>query len=329
MTLRKPLKLAIGTTVAVVFLWLTLRNMEPKNVNDALASSRISFMAFAFLSVIVGYSCRIERWRLMLTFENATLRWSVCAGPMLASFAANNILPFRAGDLMRALAFNGTLGTTSGVVLATVFVERLLDLLTVLGLFGVAIAALDIGSHGAVGVSGVLLIGIAAAVLSIVLFPSILAPLIGVLTRCAAQWAPRFGTRIGEEGAKSLSTLEHLARGGRMMPLVLWSVAAWVAEGCAFWFTALALPSLTRPNGGWLALPVSAFATLVPSTPGYVGTFDYFTVVAMTTVGNDPTSSTVYGFLIHIVVWLPSTVVGGTYLLLRSIRGQGSKVMAS
>ena len=66
------------------------------------------------------------------------LTWRQCAGPLLGSFAANNILPFRAGDVLAAFAFNSRLKVSSGIVLATLFVERLLDLLMVLVLFGVA-----------------------------------------------------------------------------------------------------------------------------------------------------------------------------------------------
>jgi len=65
----------------------------------------------------------------------------------MASFAANNVLPFRAGDVLRSFAFNRKLGTTSGVVIATLFVERLLDLLILLILLGAALAFFNLDSN--------------------------------------------------------------------------------------------------------------------------------------------------------------------------------------
>jgi uncharacterized membrane protein YbhN (UPF0104 family) len=116
---------------------------------------------------------------------------------------------------------------------------------------------------------------------------------------------------------KSLGTLEHLSEGRTMSRLVMWSLFAWLSEGCVFWLLALALPSIVAPWGGWLALPVGTLATLIPSTPGYVGTFDFFTARAMTLVGNATSAATAYALLVHAMVWLPPTLVGGLHLLIR------------
>ena len=101
-----------------------------------------------------------------------------------------------------------------------------------------------------------------------------------------------------------------------MIKLIAWSVAVWLAEGCVFWFSALALSSIKFPIAGWFALPVGTLATLIPSTPGYVGTFDYFTVRAMTSMGNSHIASTAYAILVHVLLWLPPTLIGGVYLFL-------------
>jgi uncharacterized membrane protein YbhN (UPF0104 family) len=101
-----------------------------------------------------------------------------------------------------------------------------------------------------------------------------------------------------------------------MIRLVIWSLAAWLAEGGVFWFSGLALSSITTPTAGWLALPVGTLATLIPSTPGYVGTFDFFTVKAMSALGNSTPASTAYALLVHVLLWLPPTLIGGVYLLL-------------
>ena len=329
MKFRKGLQLAIGLLLAALFLWLTVRHIEPGDISRALEGASIVGIAGALLGVIVGYSCRIERWRLMLISANPSLRWRDSAGPLLASFAANNVLPFRAGDVMRSLAFNTQLGTTPGVVLATVFVERLLDLLTVLGLLGVAMAMFGSRAASVAQVSGFLLMTMVTAVSLVLLFPGVMTPLARTLAKCAARWLPRVGEKIAREIDGSIATLQHLSGSGRMTVLVLWSVAAWTAEGCAYWLTALSFPSLAEPMAGWLALPVGALATLVPSTPGYVGTFDYFTAQAMAALGNDRSSATIYALLIHSVVWLPCTVAGGAYLLFRSFTNSNRSAFAS
>lgn len=317
MTTKKGLQFALGLCVAAVFLWLTLKDIDSAQIRRSLASARLRDVISALAAVTAGYFCRIQRWRLMLTHTNPNLTWRRCAGPFLASFAANNLLPLRAGDVMRAFAFTAELRVSSGVVLATVVVERMLDLLIILAVFAAALTAFDVSSVHLVGTGGILFLGIAAVVAFVLVRPRLLIPVMQIAANYAGRSLPKLGPAISEEMLKSAATFEHLAGRSRLASLVLWSVLAWLLEGCAFWFAAMAVPSVVAPAAGWLALPVSALATLVPSTPGYVGTFDYFTLMAMRTVGNDAASAAAYAFIIHVVVWLPSTVLGCAYLAIR------------
>lgn len=317
MTLSKSLRLCLGAALALIFLWLVLRQVRLDEIERAFAGASMAWLACALLTFAVGYACRIERWRLMLVRENPALKWQDCAGPLLAGFAGNNVLPFRAGDLLRAFAFGRVLGATSGVVLATLFVERLLDLLVILILLGATLAIFGTDAARLAGVGGVALLAIAAAMCVILLFPALLTPCLKLVAAVVIRLAPQLGGKVRVEIDKSLATLHQLAQGHTMRKLMFWSLAAWIAEGFVFWFAAAALASVTAAHAAWLALPVGTLATLIPSTPGYVGTFDYFIVRSMTELGNPAASATAYALLVHAILWLPPTLAGGLYLLLR------------
>ncbi|TJZ77366.1 lysylphosphatidylglycerol synthase transmembrane domain-containing protein [Chitiniphilus eburneus] len=312
---KQAARLGLGILLAVFFLWLIARQIDPAALVQAFAGTRGGWVALALAMFCVGYACRIARWRAMLARDNPALRWSNCAGPLLASFAANNVLPFRAGDVLRAFAFNARLGTSAGTVLATLFVERLLDLLMVLVMLGAALAAFGLEASRFAGLGSAALITVALAILVLLLFPQLFAPLARLAGKLAGRVSPTLGEKLSTEIERGLATLGHLAAGSTMARLVGWSLAAWIAEGTVFWMAALALPELTTAAAGWLALPVGTLATLIPSTPGYVGTFDYFTVRAMTALGNGQAAATAYAFLVHALLWLPPTVVGGLYFL--------------
>lgn len=160
MTVKKILRLVLGLSFAAFFLWLILRQISIEEIKQAFEGASLSWVMAALVAFAVGYSCRIERWRLMLQRDNPKLNWSNCAGPLMASVAANNILPFRAGDVVRAFGFNRRLGISPGIAITTLFVERLLDMLMLLILLGVALAFFGMDSSRFVGVgSAVLIIG--------------------------------------------------------------------------------------------------------------------------------------------------------------------------
>ncbi|MBN5142021.1 flippase-like domain-containing protein [Stenotrophomonas maltophilia] len=321
---RKVLRLLVGVGVAGLFGWLVLRQVSVEQMKNAFANVGWGWLGLALFCFLLGYSARIERWRRMLARDNADLRWRDCAGPFMGSFAMNNVLPMRAGDILRAFAFNDRLGVTSGVVVATLFVERLLDLLMVVLLLGIALWVSGASDSLAGGV-GIWTLAAAGLVIALaLLFPGAFSPLLAWGGRLLSRISPRIGARVQGELLKGVDTLGHLSGKGTMAGLMLWSVLAWTGEGLVFYLCAKALASLAVAAAAWLALPLGTLATLLPGTPGYVGTFDYFVVRAMKAMGNGVAESTVYALLVHFMLWLPPTVIGGLFLMTRSMRGKPS-----
>ncbi|WP_284209173.1 lysylphosphatidylglycerol synthase transmembrane domain-containing protein, partial [Chitiniphilus shinanonensis] len=192
---KQAARLGLGILLALFFLWLIARQIDPAALAQAFAGTRGGWVAAGLALFCVGYACRIARWRVMLARDNPALRWIDCAGPLLASFAANNVLPFRAGDVLRAFAFNARLGTSAGTVLATLFVERLLDLLMVLVLLGAALAVFGLDASRFAGLGSAALIAVALAILVVLLFPRLFAPPARLAGRLAGRVSPALCAR--------------------------------------------------------------------------------------------------------------------------------------
>ena len=65
----------------------------------------------------------------------------------------------------------------------------------------------------------------------------------------------------------------------------------------------------------WFACATGTLATLIPSSPGYVGTFDYFAILGMMAYGAGRAISTAFAMLVHLLLWLPVTLAGAAYLV--------------
>lgn len=317
--MKKFTRLGLGFAFALFFLWLVLRQLNIEQLKNAFISAELAYICVAVVIFYVGYACRIERWRIMLSQESPGLTWLCCAGPLMASVAANNVLPFRAGDLLRAFGFNKRLSISAATSLTTLFVERLLDLLMVVGFLGVSLAYFGLESSSVVGVGGGFLMMAGLAILVVLLFPAFFRPIAFWFCKCLTKISPAIGAKVQSEIEKIFSALIHTSKGATMVRLIIWSLLAWLFEGIVFWLVAIALPSVTNSLASWLALPVGTLATVIPSTPGYVGTFDYFTAQAMLALGNDAIGAAAFAFLVHLVLWLPPLIVGGAYLLIHPV----------
>ena len=290
------------------------RQARLEETRSALSEIDHAWLVAAVGALGIGYSCRIQRWREMLARDNPRVTWKKCAGPFLGSFAVNNLVPFRGGDILRSIGFEESLGASSGIVLATLFIERLLDLLMLLLFLLVMLAVFHLRSGPIAGIAGGVLIGSLVAIVALLVFPPILKPFLLLGGSLALRFLPRFGHKIADEIHRSLATLEHLATGRKMFCLIGWSLLAWTAEGCVFWCTARSLPTVTTPMAAWLAFPIGSLAVLLPGTPGEIGTFHYFVGRAMTEIGNNPATGVAYALLVHAVLWIATTLVGGACL---------------
>lgn len=317
--MKKYARLVIGFSLASLFLWLVLRQLNIEQLKSAFLTTNLAYICPAIIIFYIGYACRIQRWRTMLSQENPSLTWSNCAGPLMASVAANNVLPFRAGDLLRAFGFNKRLSISAATSLTSLFVERLLDLLMVVGFLGVFLAYFGLESLSVVGVGSSFLVMTGFAILILLLFPAFFRPIAFGVCTYISKISPQFGAKVRKELEKIFSALIHTSKGSTMVWLIIWSLLAWIFEGIVFWLVSLSLPSVSNPLASWLALPVGTLATVIPSTPGYVGTFDYFTAQAMLALGNDSIGAAAFAFLVHLVLWLQPLIAGGTYLLLRPV----------
>ncbi len=312
---RKLLQLLVGLAFATAFAWLMLRHLDTARVAQAMGAARPQALLAAAGLLCLGYLCRVLRWRAMLVRNNPQLKALDCAGPLLASFAANNVLPFRAGDVMRAFVFNDRLRTTSGVVMATLIVERLLDLLMVVLLLAAALSVFPGATHTLLGVGLPALLLAAAIIVAVLHFPQLFSPVLYLLDALARRIPA--AARVRAEIQRARDALQELAVGRTLWALLAWSLAAWLAEGCVYVLVAWSMADIVATQAAWLALPIGTLATLIPSTPGYVGTFDYFAAQAMQLGGNAPVAAAAFALLVHIILWLPPTVVGGLYLVIR------------
>jgi uncharacterized protein (TIRG00374 family) len=304
-----------GLIVAAAFVALLARRVDWSEVKRVLAGADSRLLLVALLALAADMAARITRWWLMLRTLEPALRLSSCIRPFMSSLALNNTVPLRAGDVFRVFGFRRSLGAPTAHVVGTLVLERLLDLLVLLAiLFACLLGTADafprpflIGA-GLAGGAALLALGV------LTFFPG---PVTGGLQRLVVRafggrkWAPA-ASRAVAQLTQSVGLLRHAGQATRLLGLTL---VAWLLEGavfaCVMWSLGI---DLGWPAAG-LSLGAATLATLLPSSPGYVGTFDYFAALGLTAYGATLVAATAFALLVHLVLWLPVTLIGLALLL--------------
>jgi uncharacterized protein (TIRG00374 family) len=95
------------------------------------------------------------------------------------------------------------------------------------------------------------------------------------------------------------------------------TLAVWLIEGAIFWLVAQSLALDVAPLEGCFLLVLTAFFSLIPAAPGYVGTFEAAVVFGLNAIGVAGGQALSFALLVRFVLFFPITVVGLALLVSR------------
>jgi glycosyltransferase 2 family protein len=308
------IKQGFGLLVTVGCIYFIFRNVDRHALWLALSEFHWPLLVFGLCSLVVGYTARIIRWTMMLNGAGAKVTFRQCVAPFLGSIALNNVLPLRIGDVLRALVFPGALGLDRSTATASVILERLVDLLSLLICFAIAMATTNLQhapswlQETAETLAVLGSVGLFCVVFGSPLLARLLTYMLGRLEN--AGKSPKLLNALGF--ARDLfASMAQMSRFRLMLALFGLSVVVWVGELGLY-------VSLLRGTGiganiaaGLLFMSMATLATLVPSSPGYIGPFHLAAFAAISMLGGTTAQATSLALLAHLSVWLSTTIVGG------------------
>lgn len=295
---------------------------DPRALLAELTGSNPVYIVPAIAIYFVGVWLRAWRWRLLMS-PFASVPTGRLLRVILIGFAVNNSLPLRLGELVRTFLLRRSHDVPIASSLATILIERLLDVFALCGLLTlvlllapiqgwVLVLAITGASIAAAGAAGLLVVAVTPKALLEKLFSFG----IGI--------ANRIHPKLGQLAASIVDGLRILEDVRAVLQIVPLSILCWVAELGLYAFLAESLDL----NAGWLGLMagmvVANLVTVLPSAPGYVGTFDLALQGVLTEAfGVDAVKAVAYTAVTHAALLLP-VVIAGLALLTRedlSFRG--------
>jgi uncharacterized protein (TIRG00374 family) len=296
-------------------------SMKDVNLGEVLTALRgANGLGFVLVMgvTLLGFWIRAVRWRWFIDAGRPLAIPSLFSATMIG-FMANNVLPFRLGEFVRpwALARRERLSKTT--LLATIVVERAVDMLTLLGIFGVTMLVHPIAESTDAGRlvqwGARLLIGLCVGLTLFVVAVE--------RNRRLAQALVRFVTRPlpGTAREKVGHILEHFIEGlglfrdvGRLAVVFALSFTMFLCFACALaislWSLGIDLPWYA----GLVMLVITAIGIMVPAAPGYIGTLNIACTAGLALFGVGKAQSVPFSWFYFFSQWLPITAVGLLYL---------------
>jgi uncharacterized protein (TIRG00374 family) len=306
-------KIVLGLAVSAALLVYLFWNVDLHEVATRLANTNWWFLALS-VGLNLG-SLWLRAWRWYYLFPPGS-HPSHLFNALMIGYLGNNVLPLRAGEVVRAYVASRR-GQRFWTVLATIVVERALDGLVV-GLIVLALfLAIPIPAQFRWPAAIFLIADFGAMFLLAVIAvaPEHCAILIRALLH---RWA--WGERRAMDVLGTMSEgLRGVRAGHHVIPVALSTIVIWVLFALSMW-TGLRAAHLDLPLvASWAVLAFLGLGVSLPSSPGYLGVVQAATVLALALFSVPRTEALSFSLLIHASQFIPVTVYGLVLLLVEHV----------
>lgn len=306
--------ICVGLAVSAIFVYLAMRGLDLASLKDAFTNVQLlPWLPVGVASYLLSHLFRGIRCR-MLVRNHALLSIGTATNIVVSGYGANNVLPARLGELVRAGMLAERAKMPMAQSLGVTFIERVLDGLVMLLFLVVATMTVEVaGWMRDLVIVALTVFGLATIVMIVgVLWPKLVIELTRKLT---GPLGPKLQ-------AKLVSLATHLTDAGACLrdpkdalSLGVLSIMVWAFE--AGMYVAI-LPIFGIPmtvQYAVITMCVTGFGILLPSSPGAIGPYHYFASQVMMVHGIAAPTALAYATFVHLSWFIPITIWGAAVLL--------------
>lgn len=294
--------------VSVLCLYLSARGIQFRSLLEAFRQVQVEWILLALGLLVLVDLARARRWRLLLQ-PLAKPRVGRLFFLLNIGYLVSNFSPMRMGELLRAFlcARLERIGVASA--LSTIAVERLVDALVVALLLLALVPFVALPPEllrPAVGV------GLLAAALFVVLAAAVSRRRNSLQRYEQAAQAFPFLRReaLRRTVVAALDGFATLGSWPQALRLGAWTLIIWLAGALDFSLLLRSMGLRLPASAGLLLICVTSLGMVVPSSPGYVGVFEYLTVVSLSVYGVSREVALGSALVLHAALYLKSLVLG-------------------
>jgi uncharacterized protein (TIRG00374 family) len=302
----------LGLLVSIgAVAWLLIR-YDWSGVDDSLRMANWTLLVPVLPIMLIIFALRAARWQSLFA-DDMRPRFSGSFLALMAGYLFNNLLPARAGELVRVHVIGRREKLPRSAALGTVVVERTLELLVLLALLALVLFTQPLpgwAAHAGKVVAAIACGAFAALVMLGVLGGRLLDQVIPRLRFLPGSMTARLAVS-GQAFVGVVAAVLHASHVARflMLTAIIWALeiaVVWLVSG------AFDLP-LSLLNILFVMLAI-ALGTMVPASPGYIGTFEFFGLNALALVGVSGSGALGFVVVLHATLLLGSSLVGAVCL---------------
>ena len=304
-----------------VFLWIVARNVNGSELIAAFLGADYRLVVPAALATLTGYLLRTFRWQRIIR-PVAPIPFGGAFAVLMMGFTANNLLPARLGEVVRAYLLRRKTGARKTYGVATIILERICDGLTLILFLAFVSLLIRLPEWGleVQTFSSALFLAAAVAIAVVLIKESLVARVVDL---AIGRLPARIAGPILRAVDVFISGLHALKSRRTLVLVVALSVAVWLLEATSYLLMVsafnISMPPVQLVLAAVFLLVVVNLGIMLPSAPGYVGTFQFFAVMALGAFGVPKETALAVAISSHLMQYLMVTAIGVVFFLRENV----------
>jgi uncharacterized protein (TIRG00374 family) len=315
--IRRHLPTVLGLLISAAALFWLAQQFNFAELTDALQQVDVLILAPVPVLILMSFAMRAQRWRLLVDHQPQIRFWPSFSALMIG-YLLNNILPARAGDVARALELGRSEKMSRTKVFATLVTERTVDLVTTLTLLAAVLLSYPALPEW-IKKAGILIALLSIATVSLLILAHTtgrrwIPPLVAIFAQCLPE-AVR--TKLDHMVMSALEGIAGMFRPSHAVGFLLLTGLIWTIEVVMVYIVATSVGLQLALGNALLVLLVLAMGSMVPSSPGQVGTYEFVGLAALALVALQGPLALAFIVLLHLLTLVGSTIIGVVCFLVR------------
>jgi uncharacterized protein (TIRG00374 family) len=300
--------LIIGLIISAIFIYLTIRGIDFSELAKSFNSANYLYFIPTIIITLLALYIRSYRWGIILQPLIKYDQWPLFVITSLG-YMAISLLPARLGEFTRPYLIKKRNGIRMSSTFATIIVERIFDLLSLMILLFVVILRVSLPPF---------IFRAALTSLVVVLIIFLILILLAVKKEFSLKKIDlvlnKFPSRIEQFSRHFIHAfvegLEILPDIKRTLCVALLSIFIWVLIGLSgyvlFFAFGFDLPLIVA----YALLVIVAFGVMLPAAPGFIGNFHFSCVLGLTLFGVSKSEALSYAIALHFLQMIPIVTTG-------------------
>lgn len=303
--------------LSFVFLFFFLRKIDLGEVWKIFMGVDYLYTLLPMGLYLFSMWIRAKRWAILLKpikrIQTGELFKATTIG-----FMANNILPARIGELIRAVVLGHRAQISKTASFATVIVERLFDGLTVFILFVTVLFLVPFPREQSSGFSlgAIKSIGLISFAVYLIIFGVLLLlrfenrQVHRLITLLLTSLPEKISAAVFRQINAFVSGLAVLQRGKEILIVMVYSLFLWMTLSFCLYLLFIGFHFPLSFGAAVFVEVLLVFGVSIPSAPGFIGTFHWICAAGLIFLGIDANEAKSYAMILWLVGFIPITGLG-------------------